>query len=571
MTYQAIVPSVGQEPETIAADLSAGTMIHAWIKAARTGVEARLDASVDGAVVGTIVTANPHEFELERLFVETAGEVVLTYDPHLTEVSVVYTFSPSTVLDEGVRVLHVQPSNATPELSGSYHFRPPFGWMNDPNGFGRFGGNLHLFYQHYPHSLRWNNMHWGHAVSEDYLRWKHMPIFLFPSADFLTRADGRGGAFSGSAIALENEDGARIFFTEHMKDRKPEEQVQFTAVTRNLVDAEAAELILPTRPEGLGLTTDFRDPYVFIGPDGRWKMLLGSRDHRGGMILLYETDDPKAARGWTFVGVLYREDRFKMTAAECPCMLPLDGKPDDPNVRWALIFGLLTSRDPATGRRNLTIATVGRFDGRAFTKEFEQELDFGTDAYAFQAFVDRSGPVGISWLANWTDVSKDKDMPTTMTLPRRLLLNGHALLTPPIDAVSSLRTNSLDGGRLLAGKTLDLGNGAVEILLKLSTPGNPFTLTFEHPDVELSLQLSGEGLRIHYALPDGVAPPRYIAAGAQPSIIRIFLDAGSIEVFADAGRWTGTKRLPGLAGVRSARLLANAGDVVEASVWQLAL
>ncbi|MDQ0419947.1 sucrose-6-phosphate hydrolase SacC (GH32 family) [Peteryoungia aggregata LMG 23059] len=37
--------------------------------------------------------------------------------------------------------------------------------MNDPNGFGRFGGRTHLFCQHYSHGRIWNNMHWGHAIS----------------------------------------------------------------------------------------------------------------------------------------------------------------------------------------------------------------------------------------------------------------------------------------------------------------------------------------------------------------------------------------------------------------------
>ena len=60
----------------------------------------------------------------------------------------------------------------------------------------------------------------------------------------------------------------------------------------------------------------------------------------------------------------------------------------DPATRWALIFGLMNGEDQSTGRKNLTMAIVGWFDGRTFSKEFEQELDFGTDNYAFQAFVD---------------------------------------------------------------------------------------------------------------------------------------------------------------------------------------
>ncbi|ARO27614.1 glycosyl hydrolase family protein (plasmid) [Rhizobium sp. TAL182] len=571
MTSQAMSPSDEGGLETISAVLPAGSTIHAWIKASHgAAAPGRLTAHVDGDQAGAVETSNPHEFEFRLLTLERGGETAFSYDPATTDVSVLYAFRQPCVLEEGVRLLHVRPSNAAPEIPGGYHFRPPFGWMNDPNGFGRFGGRVHLFYQHYPHKLRWNNMHWGHAVSDDYLRWTHLPIFLPPSDALAARADGRGGAFSGSAIPLDGA-GIRIFFTEHMKDRQPEEQIQFTATSGDLVNVEPANLILPARPEGLGLTTDFRDPYVFMGPDDKWKMLLGTRDREGGIILLYETDDPGAATGWTFLGMLHRENRFGMTAAECPCLVPLDDPANDPSTRWALIFGLLTSRDPATGRRNITLATIGRFDGHSFSVEFEQELDFGTDAYAFQAFVDETGPVGIAWLANWTDVSKEVDMPTAMTLPRRLALRGGALTTPPIADVESLRQRPLDAQGLLDGHPVDLANGSVEILLTLKEAGNAFHLAFEYPDATVAVQLNDNGLSILFSVASAKTSPRYIAAGARPSTIRIFLDAGSIEVFGDDGRWTGTKRLPGFKGINSMRLAAPEGHVLTAEIWQLGL
>ncbi|MBP1885051.1 glycoside hydrolase family 32 protein [Sinorhizobium mexicanum] len=558
--------------KTLRAALAAGTTLHAWLKPVDTGTPAELKASEDGQEIGRITARNTEEFEFRALLIETAGETSFSYDARTTKLSIVYAFSEADVLEKGIVVLYSGEANSTPPVPGSYHFRPPFGWMNDPNGFGRFGDKVHLFYQHYPHSLRWNTMHWGHAVSDDYLRWKHLPIFLFPSEGLSARADGRGGAFSGSAIPLAGEDpGIRVFFTQQVKDREPEEQIQLTAVSRDQISAGPAEIILPERPAGLDLTLDFRDPYVIKGPDGRWKMLLGSRDHAGGVILLYETADPDAAVGWSFVGTLHRENRFGMTAAECPCMVPLGGPADDPQTRWALIFGLLTSRDPATARRNITLATVGRFDGSTFVKEFEQELDFATDAYAFQAFVDHSGPVGIAWLANWTEISKRIDFPTAMTLPRRVLLDEGVLLTPPVDEVDSLRQDLIDERRLLCGDKVELANGAVEIVIDLAAPGAAFDLEFDHPDVELGVRLDPEGLSIVYDVPDGKLLPRYIAAGATPSTLRIFLDMGSIEVFADNGRWTGTKRLHGFAGVRSAYLSAPKGNVAAAKIWQLKL
>jgi beta-fructofuranosidase len=572
MTTHAHPALLNSQIKTLSVLLPAQTVVHAWLKAAHADAAAAIRVARGELEIGQLAACNTEEFEFVSLAIGTGGQTSLSFVPAKTAVSVIYAFSPADVLEKGITVLYNDGANAAPVLPDSYHFRPPFGWMNDPNGFGRFGGKVHLFYQHYPHSLRWNTMHWGHAVSHDHLHWTHQPVFLFPSAELSARADGRGGAFSGSAIPLEGETcGIRVFFTEQVRDRAPDEQMQLTAVSRDLVTAETPEIILPERPSGFDLTLDFRDPYVFKGPDGRWKMLLGSRDHSGGVILLYETTDPTAAGGWSFVGILHREDRFGMTAAECPCIVPLDGPAVDPQTRWALIFGLLTSRDPETGRRNMTLATVGHFDGSRFITEFEQELDFGTDAYAFQAFLDNSGPVGIAWLANWTDVSKKADFPSAMTLPRKVVIKDGTLLTPPIDTVERLRRHLIDDTRLLSGEAVDIGNGAVEIVIDLSAPGAAFELQFDHPDATLGLKVDPHGLSIVYDNGEGKVPPRYIAAGARPCTFRIFLDVGSMEVFADNGRWTGTKRLPGLAAVRSARLVASAGNVAAALVWQLKL
>ncbi len=555
---------------TIQADLPVNAVWHIWLKAMVPGIQGALSFSNANGKFGEVIASNAEEYSFRIYHVFGGGPVEISYDTDTTSVSVAYWFTAQEVLETGITVVHTNPANAPPDLPESYHFRPPFGWMNDPNGFGRFGGRPHLFYQHYSHGLRWNNMHWGHAVSSDYLRWRHLPIFLFPSEDLMGRPDRRGGAFSGSAIALPNAPGIRVFFTEKVQDRAPEQEIQMTATSSDLFSAGQAEVILPSRPEGEGLTFDFRDPYVFKGPDGHWKMLLGSQSAEGGVILLYETQDVTAAGDWTYLGKLLVEKRHETTAIECPCMLPLDGVLTDPTTRWVLIYGLMNSVDAATGRRNLTMAEVGWFDGRDFSREFVQELDFGADNYAFQAFLDGDAPVGMGWLANWAEASPTIDFPTAMTLPRTLKLGGNGLLTPPIGAAESLRGYILDRTRLAAGQGVSFPHGAAEILFELKEPGAPFDLQFDHANVDLALVQDEAGLSIRHRVGDGPSP-NFIAPGAKVRRLRIFLDYGSIEVFADHGRFVGTKRIAGFEPVRAARFAAGTENVAHATVWSLRL
>lgn len=87
----------------------------------------------------------------------------------------------------------------SPEERPAFHLTPPAGWLNDPNGFSFYGGQYHLFFQYNPYAAHWDKMHWGHAVTSDFLKWTYLPAVLAPDS-FLDE----GGCFSGSAIELED-------------------------------------------------------------------------------------------------------------------------------------------------------------------------------------------------------------------------------------------------------------------------------------------------------------------------------------------------------------------------------
>ena len=85
-------------------------------------------------------------------------------------------------------------------------------WMNDPNGLIYYKGLYHLFYQYNPKGCKWGSMHWGHAVSEDMIHWKDMPVALRPDQEYDCHPEG--GCFSGSAV---EKDGVLFFFIQQQR------------------------------------------------------------------------------------------------------------------------------------------------------------------------------------------------------------------------------------------------------------------------------------------------------------------------------------------------------------------
>ncbi|MDI6835604.1 MAG: GH32 C-terminal domain-containing protein, partial [Rhizobiaceae bacterium] len=111
---------------------------------------------------------------------------------------------------------------------------------------------------------------------------------------------------------------------------------------------------------------------------------------------------------------------------------------------------------------------------------------------------------------------------------------------------------------------------AVEILFELKESGAPFELTLDHPSVDLGIVQDEAGLSIRHRVGDGPSP-NFIAPGAKVRRLRIFLDYGSMEVFADHGRFVGTKRIAGFEPVRAARFAAGSENVAHATMWSLRL
>jgi beta-fructofuranosidase len=75
-----------------------------------------------------------------------------------------------------------------------YHFVNPDGIMNDPNGLCCWQGRYHLFYQSWPRDC--DRVHWGHAVSDDLLHWRDLPVAICPTIE--------KDCYSGSALVEDD-------------------------------------------------------------------------------------------------------------------------------------------------------------------------------------------------------------------------------------------------------------------------------------------------------------------------------------------------------------------------------
>ncbi|HEX9189744.1 MAG TPA: hypothetical protein VGB87_21900, partial [Vicinamibacteria bacterium] len=323
-----------------------------------------------------------------------------------------------------------------------WHFTPPAGWMNDPNGLAQLRGEYHLFYQYHPFGTDWGPMHWGHAVSLDLVRWRHLPIALAPTPG----GPDAGGVFSGSAV--EDGGGLSLLYTGH-GDR----QVQCLATSPDgrAFTKHPGNPVLASPPEGFP-AEHFRDPKVWRA-EGRWWMVAGSKRQGNGAALLYESKD---LRRWSFKAVAAESDGTLGSMWECPDLFALGDRhvlvvsPEGLDRRKALVF-------------------VGRLDYRTgrFAMESRHVADHGFDLYAPQSFEDAAGRrVVIGWMESWgskTWPTKAWGWAGAMTVPRLLRLSADGTpLWAPVPEVETLRGQAVTvpAGDLEPGlRTLDAVRG----------------------------------------------------------------------------------------------------------------
>ncbi|HEX7304648.1 glycoside hydrolase family 32 protein [Lentzea sp.] len=300
---------------------------------------------------------------------------------------------------------------------GQFHFSSRSGWMNDPNGLVFANGLYHFFYQHNPHGLEWDTMHWGHATSPDLVHWTQKPVALEPGVHPGTLFSGGGVVDRTNASGLKtgpldpivvysNTDGVSIFYSND------------NGRTFQAYDQGRKQIDIPK---------DSRDPNVVWDAARRqWVMVVWSNAGGNGVDIY---TSPNLLR-WTFASRYAADWLF-----ECPDLyaLPLNG-----GQQW-----VLTS---ATSEY-----VVGTFDGRTFRTDRPQpkKMNLGTtyaggSFYAAESF--DNTPDGRVVQMAWQGGNRGGSWTGNATFPVSLGLvdspDGPRVTRTPVAGLDSLRADT---------------------------------------------------------------------------------------------------------------------------------
>ena len=276
------------------------------------------------------------------------------------------------------------------------HFTAPYHWINDPNGLIYYKGNYHIFYQHFPYDNKWGTMHWGHAITKDFVNFEHLPIALYPSKDF-----DRNGCFSGSAIEIDGQ--LYLYYTaiKYAKENPSNVHNQYSdddlRASQALVvssdgihfdNVKNKKQIIPMIQEAyLGDYRHTRDPKVWKHGD-YFYLVCGSKKNNLASALLYRSKDLK---NWEFFNVLAESRGEFGYMWECPDFYEIGDK-------HVLMFS------PMGINERTSVYLVGdmNYDTGKFTYTNVGQIDYGFDYYAPQSFLDSKGRrIIVGWANAW--------------------------------------------------------------------------------------------------------------------------------------------------------------------------
>ena len=438
-----------------------------------------------------------------------------------------------------------------PGMRPLFHLTPRVGWMNDPNGFCIYKGRYHMFYQYHPYVSQWDDMYWGHAVSDDLIHWTYLPAALAPDQEY-----DKDGCFSGCSVSLP--DGRHLLIYTGVKNEKqPDGQLRYIQTQNiavgdgeNYVKYEGNPVITETDLPAGGSRHDFRDPKVWRRDDGTYIMAVGNRSaDDSGQILLYKSEN---CFDWEYWRVLAANNNRYGKMWECPDFFELDGK-------WVLIVSPQDMLPEGFEYHNGdgTLCLIGTYDETTgeFREERDQAIDYGIDFYAPQTILTEDGRrVMIGWMQNWDACAIRKSKAPwagQMSVPRELAVKDGRLYQTPIRELEALRHDPviINDMRISGEKWIDGIEGRTVDMTLTIRPADPqnvyhkFTVRFARNDrfwTSLSFRPHERTLKVDRKFSGSrraiVHQRRCLVNNAEGCLkLRIILDRFSVEAFINDG------------------------------------
>ena len=450
----------------------------------------------------------------------------------------------NTKIEEVRRWEEEQSSLIDPSVRPFFHLSSRLGWMNDPNGFSEYKDEVHLFYQYFPYKAVWGPMHWGHAVTNDFVKWEYRKVALAPD----TPAD-IDGCFSGSAVTLDDGRQMLMYTGVVSTDKENGKYLQRQCLAfGDGYDYEKYEgnpvLDESDLPEGLS-KYDFRDPKMNKEADGTYTCVVGGcTEDLDGRILYFRSKD---GLKWEFVSVLASNNHRFGTIWECPDYFELDGK------RVLLCSPMNMTKKDEYSDGHGTLCLIGEHDNETNTliEEYDQPIDYGVDFYATQTLECHDGRrIMIAWLQSWHTLYDDREefqWYGQMILPRVLTIKNNRLYQTPVKEIEAYRSdevvyNDLDisyecqfkgiEGRCL-DMTLDLDLSECDsFMMKFAMKENDFvSFLFDKTTNELTFDRSNA----HGRVTDIDCRSFKVRRHGETLKMRILLDAHSVECFLNDG------------------------------------
>ncbi len=392
------------------------------------------------SAVISVDSPNGWKYDLEIL-----SDHLYTLEAENAEIPYAYLYSDSrTILNTGVTFLDFSTGKTYSGKSigklyeepsrNQIHFSTIRNWMNDPNGLCFYQGFYHMFYQMNPFSQKWGNTYWGHAVSNNLLSWRHMPIAMTPQDELMYDISHKGGAYSGSALV---ENGLIKLYLTRSFSRKIRDNTTKEYQAEAICDGIKTyneQMIIEHSPGNPSYDFNFRDPMItFI--NGQKVLLIASTLNGICSVLVYKEIEGK----WVYSGIML-QDPEATDCASFECANFIENQSGDS----ALIVSL-QDKPGTNGKKRRMRAYIGRLDGFSLSVKKIQEIDFGTGSYAIQLFRHESEEIAFSWIVDTYNEFNPKLCSSNgaMSIPLICSVGSNGLRLSPHQALKELEENAV--------------------------------------------------------------------------------------------------------------------------------